>query len=333
MDTLEERSNWTQLKHTAENIHNEFKIIAQNPRQYSCFSQLTRGPIITTGIGLAGGPARILAAQVARLGHSARYVPLTEFLTHPPKAATLIIFSQSLSPNIRLASRAQAAHLILFTAVSPTRAAQYFDHKTELIHVPSTEQHTSMIRLQSPVVSLYIALEWLTKAFDNIPWSSDLQEVPEATRVAFQQGKQLSYLAPLLSKTPVVFVCHGVLPEELHLLAWKWAEMWFEGPPLIVEALELAHGPLQAKYTTSTLFIGLKNSHDTLDVWDRVKKALHPTLHQLCLISAQLPFPLSLFEYDASLNALLIEALKTAPSKVSYWPTEGLDTPLYEFEG
>lgn len=81
--------------------------------------------IVTTGVGASAVHARALATLLADAGVAARFAPVTAFTVPPRPDDALIVFSQGLSPNARLAL-AQVerwAGVVLVTAV-PTDAAE-----------------------------------------------------------------------------------------------------------------------------------------------------------------------------------------------------------------
>ncbi|MFM7140426.1 MAG: hypothetical protein ACKO2K_00700, partial [Alphaproteobacteria bacterium] len=64
--------------------------------------------VVATGTGSSGAHARFLASLLSERGVAARAVPLGSFLDGPPPAApdeAVIVFSQGLSPNARVALR------------------------------------------------------------------------------------------------------------------------------------------------------------------------------------------------------------------------------------
>ena len=78
-------------------------------------------PFWVTGIGVAEGPARLFLALCQSRGVRAAFLPLSCFAGGPPPCdppGTLVVFSQGLSPNARLALRAPHPRRVLVTAAS-----------------------------------------------------------------------------------------------------------------------------------------------------------------------------------------------------------------------
>nr|MCU0684246.1 hypothetical protein [Polyangiaceae bacterium] len=79
---------------------------------------------LVTGIGASEGPARFLVHLLrTELGLRARFAPLSSFLPErdAPPADALVIFSQGLSPNARLALERASAYerALLVTGLEP----------------------------------------------------------------------------------------------------------------------------------------------------------------------------------------------------------------------
>src|SRR5688572_3537291 len=83
--------------------------------------------VVTTGAGSSAAHARFLASVLGELGIPARFAPLTEFLEPPAPAAagkTLVVFSQGLSPNARLAlQHTKRWHSVWLATATGTRVA------------------------------------------------------------------------------------------------------------------------------------------------------------------------------------------------------------------
>ncbi|MBX2810150.1 MAG: hypothetical protein KTR25_00005 [Myxococcales bacterium] len=317
-------SDWTLLASAAQAVADQLDDIQTRDSLLPPPLASPKGPIITTGIGLSGGPARYLSAQLTRLGYTARFAGLSEIWLNSPRAEAIICFSQSFAGNARLVQSASASKRVIFTSAPPQKLS-WFDH---VVHIPQDEHHNCQVHLQSPVTSLYAALRWLALSQASVPWSTELNSVPNAARAAFQP---LSVPPDILS-TPIVFLSAWYDPSELHQLAWKWAETIFHGPPLITNALEFAHGPLQVIYNQRATIISLSHPNEK-DIWTRVKSVLDPQRHHYVEVNANLPPPLSFWEFDATLNATLLELLKQTPECLNHHPTLGLDAPLYTFDG
>lgn len=323
------------LSRAAARVPELLREVSANDRSLPPAGLLRENPVISTGIGLAGGPARLFASCAAALGCRARFVPLSNVVGASPEAETLVLFSQSLSPNARLARRISSRETVVFTGVDPeleepgSLALREVLRGGRSVPVPSREAHGRMVRLHSPQTSAFAALRWLGKAFPEAGWVSRLNDVPTAVEAAIANEREKDSAS---FDEPVVLVSAGRDPTELHQLAWKWAETVFAGPPLIVDALELAHGPLQAFFENRMTVLGLEEpGYEPL--FERVRAVLEPSRHVYRTLAAGLPAPLSLFEHDARLNEILLRQLEAQPERLDAWPGKGRDRPLYGFSG
>lgn len=303
-------------------------------------SEALEAPIISTGVGLSGGPARLFAERCTHLGRAARFLALSELAGGPSRAdhpvSTLVVFSQSLSPNATLANRLSPTRTVVFTGLDPDqdpRLRRLLGPSGRVVHVPASERHGHMVRLHSPVTAAYAALRWLARTDPRPPWAVHLDAVPQRSAEALDRSRQhaTTDTVQALLERPLVFVTAGQNPAELHHLAFKWAETVFMGPPPIYDALELAHGPFQAFYDQEMVLLGLETP-GMEDVFRRVRAALAPDRHRYYPLSACLPPPLSIFEHDAAVNALL-GAMLAAHGPPRQWPGRGRDAPLYEVCG
>ena len=305
-------------------------------------SWLNDGGLLTTGIGLSGGPARIFALRAAEMGLRARFSPLTEVCSTSARYATIALFSQNLSPNAQLALNFKSEHKIAFTGVNANDAnnprstvlRSFLKPQGHIVPVPSTEKHPHLVRLHSPLTALYRALRWLASYSSHESWVRYIDAVPEATSKAFEyyqhRWRQLEKLHDI-AHTPILLVSSGQPAQELHLFAWKWAETLYVGPPLCVDALELAHGPLQAFHAQKRFIITLDLPGHS-PIIDRVAAVLDIQRHTLLRLPARLPPPLSIFEHDAAINTLLLALMPHIPASTLRGPPKGIDAPLYNFD-
>lgn len=317
-------------------------------------ASLLRDPrgVLSTGVGLSGGPARLLADWSSRLGGRTRFASLTELrrsLEAPP--GTIVLFSQSFSPNARIAARVGARdgipNRVAFTGTHPAgpgpagAALRAFLGDDEprsrdrpyrgVVLVPADEIHGQMVRLHAPATAAYAALRWLAFAHPRASWGRLVDAVPEAAARAFSIGFERvgPMVADLALTRPVAFVTAGRAPTELHQLAWKWTETLFRPPPPVLDALELAHGPLQALWEAPVLIFVLGEPGQEA-ILSRVAAVFDRERHAVVVLEASLPPPLSLLEHDALLNGLLLATLDAHPELVDAWPARGRDLPLYE---
>lgn len=306
---------------------------------------LLEGPLWFTGIGVAEGPARLCAEVGAGLGLVSRFVPLSCFHgpsgeTSPERAGTLVLFSQGLSPNARLALRAKVARRVLITAVPPPKASDAPESAAAQVaqverggalvlrHGPLVEDQI-LLRVQGPAAASLLGLRLLVavaRAAGRAPsWEGLLPQVPAAVLAAAGVEEAAQAL-----HGPLAFVTSGGYGELCHGLRWKLLEgLWREEPPCW-DVLQVAHGPLQSFYGGSMTLLGLRRPEEPEALYQRLRQVLVPARHALLLLPARLPAPLCFFEHDAQCNALLLRALQERPRDLRAWPARGRDQALYD---
>lgn len=292
--------------------------------------------MVTTGVGLSGGPARLLAARLSQLGLPARFVPLSGLHEISGGEISLaVLFSQSLSPNARLALQLPARRKVCFTGVNPAGSGskaedlrRFLGVEGRSVLVPTEERHRRLVRVQSPAVSSFLAFRWVASAFQAPSrWTCELQEVPARCQRAFMRAGVEAQPRP--DDGPLIFVTEGRPSAELHHLAFKWAEGTFAGLPPILDVLELVHGPLQTFFDDRRCVVAL-GLDEQAPLLGRLRDVLDADRHRLLAVSAEGAAPLDLFEFDAVLNAWLADASWTPPSP---WPGQGRDEALYAWAG
>lgn len=273
--------------------------------------------LVVTAIGQSMGPAELFAEACRARGAAAEVRPLSRFLGDEPpeRGATLVVFSQGCSPNASLALRAGArfGRAVLVTAA---RAAP---PGVEVARVPFGPEDGTLLRVVGPIV---LAAAALRLAGVEVPAG-----VAEATREALR--------APPLPLGPPLSALlapptQGAL-SAARALAWAWLEG--TGRRLLaVDALELAHGPLQALWTEDATVVALESAGDPPRLIERAGAVLAPR-HRLARWGAGLPPPWSAVEHLARGSAALVAELERSPRDLVAWPGRGADGPLYDLGG
>jgi hypothetical protein len=300
---------------------------------------------VVSGIGASEGPARLLTSQLLAQGLSARLHPVTSFLAaEPPSGDVLVVFSQRLSPNGRIpltpAGRRRFRRVLLVTSLDPSRDARLADLQADgvtiLRHAPADEDGL-FLRVIGPALasraSLHIALEVARgRRAPPPPWAPRVAELPKAMEDAWARAGKLdaSWLFG-----PTVLVASGEEVELACALRTKLLEALGVGEPVIWDHCGLVHGPLQAFHGSKRLVLVLENRTEPHSAFlrERLVRVLHPELHRVHVLGAVLPHPLSLFEYAAGMDTLVVGALRTRPRDLANWPGKGQDEPLYALDG
>lgn len=288
--------------------------------------------IVTTGIGGSEGPARLLAFRLAQAGRSARFCCVSEFLTTPPAADLLIVFSQGLSPNGCLAldhttkfRRSWVVTSVGYGPARPERLARLDRYRAggvEPIVVPPGEEAPMLVRWVGPTVATLIALRLAGVLGAPGCTSASLSDAPRR------------YLAERADPLPeaLALVLVGVSPEEAHGHRWKILEALLGSDPPVWDALAVAHGPLQALHARPRAILTLERPMGT-SLSARLRDALARTNTRVLRFEASTDDALAPIEHAAQLDAALLATLASKPRDLFDWPGRGRDAPLYDLGG
>lgn len=303
--------------------------------------------IVTTGIGASEGPARLLASTLLESGVAAQFVPLTSFAMAAPAGDLLVMFSQNLSPNARLALTAQHAFKArwLVTSLGFASANSAASDPAEVeglpsssaaerlrflqtllsqgvvpIVVPPASEDGMLVRVVGPTVASLIALR-----LARVLGAEALARVP------FEAAAE-AYASPLsmqpLPFTPCALIAAGVSIESVHGQRWKLLETLLRGDPPVWDVLQVAHGPLQWFHGQSMLLLALATPLSK-GLLDRLEAILSPTRHRLLRIVSTRSDVLACFEHAAAIDACLLATLGESPRDLFDWPGRGADGALY----
>jgi creatinine amidohydrolase len=327
--------------------------------------------VVVTGIGASEGPARLLVAQLrTEAKQDAQFVPLSQF-AGPfllPVQAVLVVFSQGLSPNARLALRQapRGAATILYTSVVPDAhaapgcTAGYLarlqaDGVLVAVLPPRCEDRL-FLRVLGPAAAMLAGVQLAQVLARRLGSAMDaeLQKLPErvgaamvgvdeAVAAAGQQLARCGVLPTAMERTWTLAALWQQLPRlqlafltteglgELCLgLRWKLMEGTGQCDPPVWDVLQFVHGPLQLLYRRPALLCVLTGPQQAgqEELLQRLA-ALLPAHHALVRLPAQLPTPLRLFEHDAQGNQLVLSAL---PQLESAQAVQGAAEALWDLE-
>lgn len=303
--------------------------------------------IVTTGIGASEGPARLLASTLLDSGVAAQFVPLASFAMAAPAGDLLVMFSQNLSPNARLALTAQHAFKArwLVTSLGFTAADAAADnpinHETSApsgaverlrflqtlrsqgvvpIVAPPASEDGMLVRVVGPTVASLIALR-----LAHVLGAETLAHVPfEAAAEAYASPVSMQPLPSI----PCALIAAGVSIESVHGQRWKLLETLLRGDPPVWDVLQVAHGPLQWFHEQPMLLLALATTSSTA-LLDRLEAILSPARHRLVRIVATRSDVLACFEHAAAIDACVLATLRQAPRDLFDWPGRGADGALY----
>ena len=306
--------------------------------------------LVVSGAGGSEGPARFLVALATRhLAVRAHFAPLSAFVAPNELCAgdTLVLFSQSLSPNARLAVACcdDFAHALLFTSVPPDAGAARDDAKgvafaalglgARVVVLPPADESRLFLRIVGPAVATLGAVLLCTDMgraltrplFEALP---DLPALMEAALGRVAEGVAAVAAEPPFSR--IALVTAGGYGEYCHGLRWKLLEGLGVPEPPLWDVLQVVHGPFQQFHDERLLVCTLESAARPAErpLFDRLAKVLVAGRHHLLRLEAEGEPPLAWFEHDAMLNGLLLALLAKRPRDLVDWPGKGADAALYE---
>lgn len=311
--------------------------------------------IVTTGVGASEGPARLLAWTLAERGLAARFCPISRFATDAPGGDLLVLFSQGLSPNGRLALSGSAGFRSrwLVTSVGPDSPRV---DKRELLAsftaqgfvpmvIPPASESGTLVRVIGPTVASLAALRLAAQLLSDAALHDRLREAPKAYEAAGslvgppsqRQGGVASEERSqgqrgLRVDWPLALVTAGLAPECVHAHRWKLLEALLVCDPSVWDVLQFAHGPLQTIHNQTLTLLVLERGHGSPLV-ERFTQTLNPAHHHLVHLMSERVDELAFFEHAAQIDALLLATLQRHPRDLYHWPAQHDDAPLYGLGG
>jgi creatinine amidohydrolase len=296
--------------------------------------------VVTTGIGSSLAHARYLSWLLRTRGNIPSWdVSSGAFVAMPGNGAreqALVVFSQGFSPNARLplayANRFGCTIVITAAGREPGERAEALKRAEEsgviVIPMPLDPEYEVLLRLAGPVVGYAMALR--LAAHCGIPLEIDPRIIASAMTDASSRADALiSAAEPALFSDPITFVATGGYGSLASNLSSKVTEGMFLPPPVIVDALEFAHGVQQEATGKRRTFIGLRrDAPSDAALFARVRATLAPQ-QRWVEFQAHLSEPFQIFEHEAGMNALVLAAIAARQLDQREWPGKGLDQPLY----
>lgn len=304
--------------------------------------------VIATGIGASEGPARLLASELRARGRLASFEPLSSLASTADLPSTttatahLVLVSQGLSPNARLAIAAaeRFSGMTVVTSTEPLATAAEGTparllHRAEaagariVVHPPHAEPGL-LVRVLGPAAASLVALRLAGVSLDR----AQLGERHRAAGAAALHDIAASVARHRkLHATPnVAFVTAGGTRSLAYGFRWKLLEAAGIPDPPVWDVLQFAHGPFQQIHARPVILCALERPGDGPLV-DRLAQMLVPERHLLLRSRATLDGPLAFFEHDAFVNALALELVADRDLEIGRWPGHGADAPLYGFDG
>lgn len=277
---------------------------------------------VVTGIGGSEGPARVMAGALrSALGACASFVPLSRFACGADELAgdTLVVFSQGLSPNARIALGHKGfARTLVITGREEGGAGVTLRH-------PPRDEGALLARVQGPPAATLLGLRVVAALGGEAPPDGLVSAVREALA------------APPLTldlRRPVALVLCDDERELGHGMRWKWLEATRRSDVAVYDALGFAHGPLQCCAERGAQVVMLpRELPREAALWARVRAVLGETSCAAHTLPSSLPGVWSFFEHDARWSAALRASLAAAGDvDLLRWPTQGRDGALYDLD-
>ena len=297
--------------------------------------------VITTGVGSSAAHARYLGWLLRNYASVPAWDVSTGAFMHEPRTLTreqaLVVFSQGLSPNgsfpLSFASRFGCTVLVTAAGSESGERAEALRKAKEsgfvVVEMPVAPEYEVLLRILGPLVGYAVALRIAT-ARAGITLRLDAAAISRAMQVASNRAESLlSMTAARGLSDPIIFVAAGGYGELGSNLCFKVTEGMFLDPPVVVDALEFAHGPLQQisgrRRTIIALTRGLPLEKE---LFKRVQQVLEPQ-HTWLELRAELQEPFQIFEHEAAMNRLTLAAIAQRGIDQKEWPGKGRDGVLY----
>lgn len=314
--------------------------------------ELPSAGVVVTGVGSSEAHARYLVGLLNEWTPvPAEFFPLGAFaepgVIGPSRSQRgLIVFSQGLAPNARLAlDRAgEFAGTVLFTAATvagqeaagrPDRAAlleRLLAAGARVEPFPIEDEYTLLVRVIGPACGFGAARRFAAAVLGSrLGPASGLVEGLESIARGPWPARAAARMTVRIEEHRRGFVV--LVPPSVSGCAQNLAAKFVEGlywpPPRIVETLELAHGTFQQLVERRA------------PVWvlgdDPLARRASAMLQQAGLQPFALPLPA---EPDAApmavellFNDLVAHLAREIGIDQVNWPGKGLDGPLYQFSG
>ncbi len=317
--------------------------------------------LVATGIGTSEGHARHLAEVAARFcGQPARFASTGSLSSGSPpgsEADWLIVFSQGLSANARhaLTHVADWGRVILVTGLSHSTsdAEGLNDEKRGWLEdleargvirldLGCGTEYGALLRVVGARAGYVAAWRLLrTLAAHRLDPSPILEidasrleraqhDVSAESSRAFPRNEPL---APFFdARQSLLLVAEGGVLEMVEQLTLKLAEGMLRPQPRSVDVLQFAHGPLQslALRPTSILYLAPREPSAEAEAWlARFASTLDPSLHDLRVLRAALPWPFAALEYEALFDDLVLRVLAETEGDLIDWPGVDREAALY----
>jgi creatinine amidohydrolase len=301
-------------------------------------------PVVATGLGSSAASAHLLVEEMGKHSpHAAVFRDSTYFYGRPRKAekALLVVFSQGLSPNARiaLAHAGNFAGILLVTSIQPENADE--DRKAIIegleregavlwIH-PLENEYTILPRLVGPVCSAAVALRLAAILSEH-----ELEIPEELTRdqggplPLLEEIERVQYADEWIGGVDFNFTSGAQVYS--HNLAAKAMEGLYLPLPPCREVFEFSHGPFQLNQKRHRgQWIFSSSAEWEADLRARLMPIFAQGAKVREIVAPYHP-PWDLFFFERFLNEILLEAVSKRQLDLINWPGKGQDGPGYAID-
>ncbi len=309
---------------------------------------------VTTGIGSSEAHARLLAHLLDETPSiRVKYVPLSVAATFAQGRTrdALVLFSQGLSPNARLALAAPGRwrHRIVATAArdaDPEKRRCLDELRAageSIVHFPGENEYATLVRITGPMAG-YLAAHRIAEAIASATGRRgpvpplDVEKIGRAIEAAATTLAKSLETAGVRSLSfldrGLAFLAFGAYGELVSNLRYKILEGLFLPAPPVWDLLHFAHGPFQQAFPNPMTLLAFTRSGEPAEhaLVSRLAEMLSTDRHRLVILDSALAGAAAIFEHEAMVNALLVQAIRERRIDQTNWPGKGRDRPLYEVE-
>ncbi len=296
------------------------------------------------GVGASALPAELLVHVLCSAGVAARHVPLSTFACerstaasrangpHPSAPRGLVLFSQGLSPNARLAlsSLLDATPAFVVTAVpaaeestAARRIAGLPPSVAVLRHLPEREPG-ALLRVQGPLcaadAALQLAEALLAERGLPAPAPDRRRALDGLTATQPEAAVEAPVLTWLTLDVPVL---------AARAASWFWQEGLHEPAAPALDLLAFAHGAFQATWERSGVHVVLaRRTAEPGDLVERLR-AMLPEHQRLMVLEVNSSEGLAPLLLSARVTRLALAEIRARGLDPARWPGQGKDEPLY----
>ncbi len=311
--------------------------------------------VVATGVGSSEAHARHLVGLLnAHTSVPAEFVSLGSFadpgaMTEARRARTLVVFSQGLAPNARVALSQASAFAGCVLVTSATEAGQERSgrpERAELLRTlirggvrverfPVEDEYTVLVRVIGPACGFVAAMRLVGSVSGSRIGRLEERALLAGALGGLADGDWPGRIRDRLGEELEagweggVMVMPGELVGCAQNLAAKFVEGFYVAPPRLVETLELVHGTFQQLMARPAPVWVLGGDPLSIRARDLLESAgLKPFHLPLGVPPSAMPLAVELL-----FNPALADGVRRLGLDQVNWPGKGLDGPLYGFEG